>query len=134
MRFPRLLAGLMTDFHLWIQGTLHADRRHVFDPDFMLLYQRQQSYKEALPTPADVALMVEVAGSSLRTDAGVKLPIYAKSGIQEYWIADLDREVLVVHRQPSATGYSEIISVSGDMKIAPLAAPEHMLTVREIFA
>lgn len=134
MRFPRLFATLMADFELWIQGTLKVDRRHVFDPDFMLLRPRAQSYKEALPTPADVALVVEVAGSSLRRDAGVKLPVYARHGVADYWIADLEREVLVVHRNPSGDAYLDIQEFSGNAMISPFAAPEFAVKVSELFA
>jgi Uma2 family endonuclease len=134
MRFPRLFATLMADFELWIQGTLKVDRRHVFDPDFMLLRPRVQSYKEALPTPADVALVVEVAGSSLRRDAGVKLPIYARYGIADYWLADLEREVLIVHRNPSGDAYLDVQTFFGDAMISPLASPEFAVKVSELFA
>jgi Uma2 family endonuclease len=135
MRFPRrLFATLMADFELWIQGTLKVDRRHVFDPDFMLLRPRTQSYKEALPTPADVALIVEVAGSSLRRDAGVKLPVYARYGITDYWIADLEREVLVVHRKPSGDAYVDVQAFSSDAMISPLASPEFAVKVSDLFA
>ena len=133
MRFPRLFAALMANFELWIQGTLRVDRKHVFDPDFMLLRPREQSYKLALPTPADIALVVEVAGSSLRRDAGVKLPIYAEHGIADYWIADLDREVLVVHRKPSGNAYGDIREFKGDDRISPLAAHQFSVTVHDIF-
>jgi Uma2 family endonuclease len=134
MRFPRLFATLMTDFEVWVQGTLSVDRRNVFDPDFMLLRPRAQSYKEALPTPADAALVVEVAGSSLRRDAGVKLPIYARHGIADYWIADLEREVLIVHCNPSGDAYLDVQTFSGDAVISPLASPAFAVKVSELFA
>lgn len=134
MRFNELFVPLMGSFKIWVQGTLRVDRRNVFDPDIMLLRPREQSYKLALPTPADIALVVEVAGSSLGRDAGVKLPIYATHGIADYWIAELDREVLVVHRQPSGDKYGDIRELSGDATIAPLTSPTFTVNVREVFA
>ena len=134
MRFPRLFAALMEHFELWIQGTLSIDHKHVFDPDFMLLRPREQSYKLALPTPADVALLIEVSGASLDRDAEVKLPIYARAGVADYWIADLKRETLVVHRQPSGATYGDVREHSGDAVVSPLAAPELRLVVRDMFA
>jgi Uma2 family endonuclease len=133
MRFPRLFAALMTEFELWIQGTLRVDGHNVFDPDFMLLRPRAQSYKDALPTPADVALVVEVAGASLQRDAGIKLPLYAKYGIADYWIADLDRDVLVVHRQPHGSKYAVIREYAGDEPVSPLEAPELSITPAQVF-
>jgi Uma2 family endonuclease len=134
MRFIELFVPLMPQFKVWVQGTLHVDRRNVFDPDFMLLRSREQSYRDALPTPADVALLIEAAGSSLRKDTGVKLPIYAKNGIQDYWIADLDREVLIVHRQPSGKAYADRQEYAAGSNISPLAAPEFSIAVANVFA
>jgi Uma2 family endonuclease len=133
MRLNELYAPLMPQFKLWIQGTLRIDGRNVFDPDVMLLRPRDLSYKESLPTPADVALVVEVAGSSLPGDAGVKLPIFAANEIQDYWIADLDREVLIVHRKPAEKSYADRQEFSKDKSIAPLAAPQFEITVGAIF-
>ena len=133
MRLNELFMPLAGRFRLWIQGTLAVDRRHVYDPDFMLLRLRTPSYKAALPTPADVALVVEVAGTSLDRDARVKLPVYAAAGIAEYWIADVQREVLIVHRHCQGQTYGEIRELAGDEQIAPLAAPELLVTVRELF-
>ena len=48
------------------------------------------------PGPADVALLVEVAESSLGMDRGEKLRAYARAGIPVYWIVNLvDRQVEV---------------------------------------
>jgi len=60
-------------------------------------------------------------------------PIYASHGIEEYWIADIDRETLVVHRQPRGKTYVEVSQYSGDASIAPLAAPQEVVAVRDIF-
>lgn len=134
MRFNELFAPLLNQFKIWVQGTLGVDQRNVIDPDFMLLKPREQSYKLALPTPVDVALLVEVAGSSLQRDARVKLPIYAAHGIADYWIADLDREVLIVHRQPRGDQYGEVLDYSGDARISALAAPGLSISVDDMFS
>jgi Uma2 family endonuclease len=134
MRFPRLFAPLMVQFEFWIQGTLKVNQRDVFDPDFMLLSLQGKSYMDALPTPNDVALLVEVSGSSLGRDAEVKRPIYAAAGIPEFWIADLDRKILIVHRNPDKDRYREVVEYAVDAHIASLAAPSFSVNVRDIFS
>ncbi|HEY7671307.1 MAG TPA: Uma2 family endonuclease [Gammaproteobacteria bacterium] len=47
-------------------------------------------YKSAHPGPADVLLIVEVAEASLSYDREVKVPLYARHGIAETWIVDLE--------------------------------------------
>jgi Uma2 family endonuclease len=133
MRLHELFVPLIGPFKLWIQGALAVDRRHVFDPDFMLLKLRAQSYRDALPAPSDVALLVEVSGSSRGRDADAKLPIYAQFGIPEYWIAHLDKEELVVHRDPLNGAYREIERFGGESTVTATAAPEFAIRVTDIF-
>jgi Uma2 family endonuclease len=133
MRFPRLFATVMPQFEFWVQGTLRIDRTHVLDPDFMLLRARQESYRDAHPTAADVALLIEVAASSLGRDAAVKMPIYAAAGITDYWIADVDRDVLIMHRQPAGNRYKDIQEYSGNAAVNALATPGLTIQVAQIF-
>ena len=55
---------------------------------------------------------MEVADTTLRTDMGRKLRIYAEAGIPEYWVVDLKTKV--VHRMwmPKASVYAEIDEVA----------------------
>lgn len=116
-----------------VQGTLVVAEGQVFDPDFMLLRRKPGGYKTALPTPADVLLLIEAADSSLKRDREIKLPVYAAAGIAEYWIADLDTESLIVHRQPRGDHYAESRTLVGDQSVSPLEPADFSLTVRDIF-
>jgi Uma2 family endonuclease len=133
MRLLRLFAPLLSKFEIAVQGTLTVSEGHVFDPDFMLLRQRPDGYKTMLPDAADVQLVIEAAESSLRRDTQIKLPIYAAVGIQEYWIADLDREQLVVHRDPAGNEYRKVETLQGNDRVSPLAAPEFSIAARQAF-
>jgi Uma2 family endonuclease len=48
-------------------------------------------------------LVIEVAGESLRKDRLVKARIYARAGIPEYWIVDLQGRSVELHRDPDVT-------------------------------
>jgi Uma2 family endonuclease len=133
MNFNRLLAPLHARFFIAIQGTLTVAEGQIFDPDFLLLRQKPEGYKNKLPDAKDVQLVVEAAESSLRFDQRIKLPIYAAAGIPEYWIADLEREVLVIHREPEADRYASIETWQGEDIVSPLAAPELSFAVRQAF-
>jgi Uma2 family endonuclease len=132
-RLNQLLAPIWDKGEVWIQGTLSVADAQVFDPDAMLLRKKENGYKQQLPTPADVLLLIEASASSLNHDQQVKLPIYAEAGIQEYWIADLDNERLLVHREPEGAVYKSVQTLAGDALISPLAAPDFSLTVRQMF-
>ena len=53
--------------------------------------------------------------SSLRLDRGLKLRVYAKSGVAEYWIVNLQARQVEVHRNPHDLGYATVdIAKPGD--------------------
>lgn len=58
--------------------------------------------------PTAALLVVEVGASSMRLDLGRKAGIYAAAGVPEYWVLDLERRALVVHRQPSDGRYADV--------------------------
>ncbi|HEX8458726.1 MAG TPA: Uma2 family endonuclease [Pyrinomonadaceae bacterium] len=61
-------------------------------PDIALLRLRDDFYRGAHPTSADVLLVIEVADTTLAYDRQVKVPLYAKAGIGEAWIVNLSDE------------------------------------------
>ena len=129
----RLFAPMWDQAEVWIQGTLSVAEGEVYDPDFLLLRPKPGGYRDQLPVASDVLLVLEAADSSLRRDQQVKLPTYAKAGIQEYWIADLEKEVLIIHRDPQAGGYRLVETRHGDDVVSPLAAPDFSFAVRQAF-
>src|SRR5688500_2079736 len=85
---------------LWPQNPLTVLPDSEPQPDVILLRYRADFYRDALRGPKDVALLVEVAESSLRYDRRPKSPLYAETGVQDYWIVDLDGGAVEVHRGP----------------------------------
>lgn len=74
-------------------------------PDFAVVTP-QVGYQSVHPTTA--TLLIEVARSSRRTDLGLKAVLYAAAGIEDYWVVDLIRDELVVHREPAGTTFASI--------------------------
>jgi Uma2 family endonuclease len=56
------------------------------------------------PLPADIALLVEVADSSLNRDRTEKGRLYAAAGIPVYWIINLVEGPVEVYTGPSGPG------------------------------
>lgn len=84
--------------------------------------------------PSDVAFIVEIAQSSVRHDRAVKLPLYARSGIPEYWIAVLPKRQLEVYRDlDAAAGRHRTMQVfePGDV-VSPERWPDVRLDVADI--
>lgn len=79
-----------------IQGPVTLSERSEPQPDVAVLRWRADFYAD-LGRPADTLLVIEVADTSLRFDQQVKLPLYARTGIPEVWIADVVGAVVHVH-------------------------------------
>lgn len=107
-----------------VQNPVRLDRFNEPQPDFAVLRARADFYGTGERAgPADVLLLVEVADSSLRYDRAIKLPLYAAAGIPEYWIVDLRRRVVDVHRSPSASAYADVSAHRPGETLALAAAP-----------
>jgi Uma2 family endonuclease len=102
-------------------------------PDLMLLKRRADFYRGKFPEAPDVLLLIEVSDSSLAFDLGVKLNVYARYGVSEYWVVDVDGRRVVCHREPTLKGYARTSEhATGDV-LAPQAFPDLKVAVDEIF-
>ena len=84
--------------------------------------------------PSTASLIVEVSDTTLYEDRTTKAELYAKAGIADYWILDVNSEKLIVHRQPDASGsYGEVHTYGKEASISALARPGATLSVAEFF-
>jgi Uma2 family endonuclease len=102
------------------------------EPDITLLIPRPDYYRNAHPMPEEVLLLIEVADTSQDYDRDVKAPLYARYGIAEYWLIDLEEERIEVYRSPSPEGYQEVRIVERGESLYLQAFPDMALTVDEI--
>jgi len=84
--------------------------------------------------PGTAALVIEVAVSSHRRDLRQKPIVYARAGVAEYWVIDIDKGRVVVHRTPTGDGYESIVTVPGDGRIKAQALELPELDVGELLA
>lgn len=106
--------------------------RSMPQPDIVVARHRRDFYESAHPTAEDVHLAVEVYDSSLRIDRLVKLPIYARQGVQEVWIVDIAAGEIGVHRDPHDGAYRLNDVVRGGESLAPVDFPDVVFTVEEL--
>ena len=99
-----LMKSLPASFRVMIDTTLHLPPHDAPSPDAWV-YPREIALKDV--KGADVALVIEVADSSLLKDREVKAPLYARFGVQEYWIIDLETRNTLVFRPTGEGEYGE---------------------------
>jgi Uma2 family endonuclease len=92
-------------FNIWVQSSIRLDDGSEPQPDIALLRRRADFYRDSLPSPADILLIVEVADSTISYDRDVKMPLYAEFGIIEAWLIDLNAKTLTKYTEPSPKGY-----------------------------
>src|SRR5262245_9761101 len=83
-----------------VQNPLRLDQYNQPQPDILVLKSRPDFYASRRPNPEDACLVVEISDSSLALDRKIKLRHYARTGVPEFWIEDLKRNVLLVFRLP----------------------------------
>jgi Uma2 family endonuclease len=91
-----------------VQDVLRVREGRTAHPDLGLYRLREGEFEDEQPTGSDALLVVEVADSSLLYDRTVKMEDYAAAGVQEYWIVDLRRNVVIVSRNPVAGQYMDV--------------------------
>jgi len=99
-------------------------------PDLALLRPRADYYRSANPEPRDILLLIEVMDSSVDRDRRVKLPIYARAGLVEVWLVDVEAETVEMRREPTIGGEyrGRRVASRGDT-VGPLVFPDLELPV-----
>jgi Uma2 family endonuclease len=116
------------------QNPVRLNQHSEPQPDLAILRYRADFYETGEPPgPADVLLLIEVSDSSLAFDRGVKLPLYARAGIAEVWIVDVQRRTLDAYRKPAGDAYAEASTHFAGELLAPAMAPELVVRLDMVF-
>ena len=102
------------------------------EPDLAIVRGTALDYADRHPDSNDLALVVEVADSTLKYDCEVKDKLYAQSGIEDYWVLDVKNRKLHIFRNPTATGYTSHLILTPPNSIAPLAFPDRSVSLINI--
>lgn len=115
-----------------VQDPVHLDDHSEPEPDLALLEPAPDFYRRRHPQPDNVFLLVEVSDSTIESDQAEKLPAYARAGIPEVWIVNLNELTLEVYREPHFTGFNSKTVLRAGQKAAPLAFPDAVVDVGEL--
>jgi Uma2 family endonuclease len=136
MLMKRALSGIFDQDCIRPQMPLNVPGESDPEPDFAVTEQRFDQF-HGHPTTA--VLVIEIADSSIRLDRR-KAGLYAKAGVADYWIVNTNSRKLEVFRQPIADAreefghrYAEKFDLDETGVIAPLAAPDAKISVKELF-
>jgi Uma2 family endonuclease len=117
-----------------VQSPVRLNRYSEPEPDLLVLRPGFERYREALPTPADVLLLIEVADSSLRYDTSVKAALYGQHGVPEYWVIDIAGNCVLVHRGSGEAGYGTLFRAEHGDGLELTALPGLRSSVADLLA
>jgi len=97
----------------------NPDRKSNFlEPDIAVLKENSPDYETRHPQGSELLLIVEVAETSLSRDTTTKRDLYARAGVPEYWVLDLESRRVVVHSAPAEGQYTQISELKDNESLA----------------
>jgi Uma2 family endonuclease len=104
-------------WHVRKEDPIVASEWRKPEPDLAVVRGRIADYHDRDVTASDVALVVEIAESSLDVDRSEMGMLYSSSGIPVYWIVNLVDHQVEVHTSPGPAGYQSIEVVKPGQEI-----------------
>ena len=133
-RLNRLLMQAVGDAAIVsVQNPVTLPPRSEPQPDVALL-KPAADQADHVPHPADVLLIVEVADTTLNYDRRTKLPLYARAGIVEVWIVDVQGQTIETFSAPTDTGYARTAVHRRADTVTPIQVPAASIRLDDLFA
>lgn len=98
------LREIGSDLEALIEGSIAMPPHNVPEPDISLTAEPEG--KGLIPL-ASLALVIEVADATVKNDLGRKRRIYAREGVPEYWVIDVNKAVIHQMWAPAGDSYAE---------------------------
>lgn len=124
-----LVRALPDSLRVRSQLPLATDDENEPEPDFAVVERDD----EETNNPDTALLAIEIANTTVRDDLTRKARIYARAGIPEYWVLDVKKRELVVHRSPANGKYKTVKRLTDLAAVKSSAVPSLVLDLRHIF-
>lgn len=92
-RLRRALEAKESDVYVALEGSVDMSEHDMPQPDITLT--REPRGEGAIPL-SSIDLLIEVSDTSLKLDMKRKAPLYARHGVPEYWVVDVNERM--IHR------------------------------------
>lgn len=103
------------------------------EPDIALVKPPRTKYLEKHPNAEDILLIVEISDSTLGRDRFAKGLAYAKAGISQYLVFNVQDETIEDYRQPNADGYQFKNTLHKGDLLTLVALPEIEIKFDDLF-
>jgi Uma2 family endonuclease len=96
---------ILYGFNFQLRSPLPTVSRSLPEPDLAVLAESKPDFDKRHPRGDELLLVIEVSDTTAYFDLSRKAALYGAARIPEYWVLDLTRRLLVVHREPFESGY-----------------------------
>ena len=101
------------------------------EPDIAIVRLPNTNYLNRHPYQQDIYWLIEISNTTLEYDLNQKKIIYAKAGINEYWVVDIKNSELIVFREASGNDYKTKITLNNGI-ICPISFPNIEINISTI--
>ena len=91
------------------------------EPDFVIV--KLEAYQNRKARASETAIVIEISDSTLEDDRDVKQKLYARNGVREYWILNVQTNELEVYREPQGETYKTKFTLASGQGVTPLEFP-----------
>jgi Uma2 family endonuclease len=113
------------------QNPIWLDELSEPEPDIVLAKARDDDYENSHPTPVEIYLVLEVSDSTLDYDRNTKGEAYARAGIRQYLVLNVQEKLLEDYREPGANGFQSKQTYRAGQQFNLVAFPDVSLSVDE---
>jgi Uma2 family endonuclease len=117
-----------------VQGSIRLSRWSEPGPDLVLLAPHPDFYRGEFALGTDTLLVIEVSDSTLRYDRDVKVPLYARHGVPEVWIVDMNGDALLVYGGLCDGKYERHVALERPTSVPIARLPGVALDLAALFA
>jgi len=114
-----------------IEAGVPDRERSLPEPDLAVLRESKPDYDWRHPRGDEVLLVLEVGDTTAQFDLQRKATLYARAGVPEYWVLDLPRRLLVIHRQTDGNQY-KLVQIFSEDEIVSAEGRSEAIRVREL--
>jgi Uma2 family endonuclease len=116
-----------------VQGSIRLSQWSEPEPDVVLLKPRADFYRGEFAAGTDTLLVIEVSDTTLRYDRDRKAPLYARHGVPEVWVVDVNGNALLVYGELRDGKYERHAALDRPASVPLTQLPGVALDVAALF-
>lgn len=104
VQLARVLGDLGGNLEAIVEGSVAIPPSNAPEPDIVVTSEPEGA---GLIPLESVRLVIEVADTTLANDLSVKAVVYARTGVPEYWVVDVENRIIHQLWRPEGEAYGE---------------------------